>query len=86
MTQKTMEPLAIVVRASWDPEAQVWVATSDDVPGLATEAPTQDELVTKLQEMIPELLALNGEGPSREREVPLFIMSEHVAKVRLPAA
>ena len=26
------------VRAEWDEEAKVWVATSDDVPGLVTEA------------------------------------------------
>ena len=28
----------IEVSAFWDHEASVWVATSDDVPGLATEA------------------------------------------------
>jgi len=27
-----------VVKAIWDEEARVWVATSDGVPGLATEA------------------------------------------------
>jgi hypothetical protein len=30
------------IRAEWDEEAAVWVATSDDVPGLATEAATMD--------------------------------------------
>jgi len=25
------------VRAEWDEEAKVWVATSDDVPGLVTK-------------------------------------------------
>ena len=29
-----------------DDEAKVWVATSDDVPGLATEAETMQELST----------------------------------------
>lgn len=28
----------ITVRATWDDEAGVWVAESDDVPGLITEA------------------------------------------------
>ena len=32
------------VRANWDAEAQVWVADSDDVPGLATGAATIEEL------------------------------------------
>ena len=33
-----------LIRADWDPEARVWVATSDDVPGLATEADTLEAL------------------------------------------
>jgi predicted RNase H-like HicB family nuclease len=48
------------IRAEWDGEAQVWVATSDDVPGLATEADTLEALSTKLETMIPELLEANG--------------------------
>ena len=47
------------VRAEWDGEAKVWVATSDDVPGLATEAETMQELSKKLEVMIPELLTEN---------------------------
>ena len=47
------------VRAEWDDEAKVWVATSDDVPGLATEAETMEELSKKLEVMIPELLTEN---------------------------
>lgn len=47
------------IRADWDDEAQVWVATSDDVPGLATEAPTMEALVERLRVIIPELMELN---------------------------
>jgi Domain of unknown function (DUF1902) len=50
----------IVVRATWDEEAKVWVATSDDVPGLITEADNLDSLVPKLRSLIPELLDANG--------------------------
>lgn len=50
----------ITVRATWDSEAGMWVAESDDLPGLITEAPTLDELDRKLAVMIPELLELNG--------------------------
>ncbi|WP_207456508.1 DUF1902 domain-containing protein [Azospirillum sp. SYSU D00513] len=50
---------SIFVRAEWDSEASVWVAVSDDVPGLVTEAETPDELERKLGVMIPELLELN---------------------------
>lgn len=48
------------VKASWDGDAGVWVATSDDVPGLVTEAASWDELDTKLVSLVPELLTHNG--------------------------
>lgn len=48
------------VEAHWDPEAEVWVATSSEVPGLATEAQTLETLTEKLKVMIPELLVANG--------------------------
>jgi predicted RNase H-like HicB family nuclease len=47
------------IQADWDPEAGVWVATSEDVPGLATEAETIEALTEKLRIMIPELLEAN---------------------------
>lgn len=50
----------LYVHADWDAEAGVWVATSNDVLGLATEAETVEALVAKLETMIPELLAANG--------------------------
>jgi hypothetical protein len=53
-----MNPLFI--RAEWDEDASVWVATSDDVPGLATEETTMEALIIKLKTMIPELLEANG--------------------------
>ena len=52
----------LIVNAFWDEQASVWVATSEDVPGLITEAPSVDALVEKLSKMIPELLALNGDA------------------------
>ena len=48
------------VRAEWDHEALVWIATSDDVPGLSTESDTLENLVHKLKIVIPELLEANG--------------------------
>jgi phage tail protein X len=47
------------VSTFWGPEAAVWVATSEAIPGLATEAPTLPALKQKLDIMIPELLELN---------------------------
>ena len=45
-----------VTTAVSDDEVDVWVATSEDVPGLVTEAPSLNELMAKLKLMIPELL------------------------------
>lgn len=65
----------IQIKAFWDSEARVWVAESDDVPGLITEADTMERLVDKLHVLIPELLQENG--MSREgQEIPFNIHSE----------
>ena len=55
----------LFIRAEWDAEADVWVARSDNVPGLATEAETLEALSTKLESLVPELLDANGypDGP-----------------------
>ena len=45
--------------AIWDDEAKVWVAESNDVPGLVTEAPTLEALQAKIRVLVPELLELN---------------------------
>ncbi len=52
-----MTPLKI--NADWDNEVGVWVATSDDLEGLAIEAETIDALINRLKVVIPELLELN---------------------------
>jgi len=68
-----MSSKPLFVRAEWDEEAHVWVATSDDVPGLATEGDTLEGLVEKLKIMIPELLDANG--VEQEYEVPFEILT-----------
>ena len=55
-----MQSKQITVHAEWDGEANVWVATSDDVPGLITEASSVEILTEKLAVLIPELLEANG--------------------------
>jgi len=63
----------LFVRAEWDEEARVWFATSDDVPGLATEEDNLERLIEKLKIMIPELLDANSIG--RDYEVPFEIFT-----------
>lgn len=56
----------LIVNAFWDEEAGVWVATSEDVPGLVAERDTMEGLVEELKLMIPELLDLNGRVSDEE--------------------
>jgi predicted RNase H-like HicB family nuclease len=48
-----------IIKADWDAEAQVWVAESDDVPGLAAEAKSIEALRPKLLAMISDLIEEN---------------------------
>jgi len=50
----------IVVHADWDPDANVWVATTRDLRGLVTEADTIEALRAKLPGMILDLLEEYG--------------------------
>ncbi len=70
-------PREYIITAFWDDEAAVWVASSDDVPGLITEASSMDALVDKLKAMIPELLELNGIIKGGGPSVP-FQLKAHV--------
>jgi predicted RNase H-like HicB family nuclease len=50
----------IVVTADWDPEAEVWVATTRDLRGLVTEADTIEALRAKLPAILLDLLEEAG--------------------------
>jgi len=74
----------ITVNAEWDPEANVWVATSEDVPGLITEADTLEDLQGKLAIMIPELLQANGVlADSNITEIPLNLVAHREQLISL---
>ena len=60
VVEKTTPSGVYEIRAQWDSEAGVWVAESEDVPGLVAEADSPNVLVQKLRTLIPELLELNG--------------------------
>ena len=48
-----------VVKLIWDDEAEVWTATSDDIPGLVLESGSFDALLERVRFTVPELLELN---------------------------
>ena len=70
----------------WDAEASCWVATSDDVPGLAAGSDTLEELVARLKAVIPELLEANGLlDPAETTDVPFRVVAERDERAVLAA-
>ena len=78
------EPLK--VDAFWDEEAQVWTASSEDIPGLATEAESLEALTQKLMVLAPELLQLNQVkyGDSGQ-DIIIDLISQRVNKILVKA-
>jgi predicted RNase H-like HicB family nuclease len=74
------------VTAFWDSEASVWVAESEDVPGLVTEADTVEQLVAKLRVMVPELLEANGVIGADIDDVPIRLVAERAVHASRNAA
>ena len=58
-----------VIRFQWDEEASVWIATSNDIPGLVLESGSFDALIEKVRFAVPELLELN------QRKAPVYKLS-----------
>ncbi len=75
------------VRVSWDAQAEMWVADSDDIPGLAAEAPDDKSLWEKLEVLIPELLTLNEVRliPNQDVEIMLNFQPRK-ERIQLPNA
>jgi len=61
----------------FDSEARVWVATSEDVPGLVLESGSFDALVERVQVAVPELLELNN----KDRGITIDYVPQNFARV-----
>lgn len=78
-------PIAsIIVRANWDDEAEVWVASSKDIDGLSVEAPTLEALEPKVLAALSDLIELNG-IESDLPEIPVHIMAEQLLRIPNPS-
>ena len=53
-----------LINLFWDHEAAVWIATSEDIPGLVLESGSLDALVERVRFAAPELLSLNRKAES----------------------
>lgn len=70
----------LLVNLTWDPEVCVWIAESDDVPGLVLESGSFDALIERVRFAIPELLELNGTALA---PVQLRIVSERCERIAM---
>jgi hypothetical protein len=57
-----ISPMAHEIRidARWASEANVWLATSPDVPGFVVEAESWSAMIAETRAVLPDLVALNG--------------------------
>lgn len=70
----------IRIKAQWDADARVWVATSDDIP-LVTEAESVEALMNKLPSLIQDML---DDGP--DTDVPFELVAHHASTVKVRCA
>jgi predicted RNase H-like HicB family nuclease len=74
----------IKVEAFWDEEAKVWVASSDDVPGLITEASSVELLIQKIRILIPELCIANNIATDEEMiDIPVHLLGRWQEVIKL---
>jgi tRNA pseudouridine-54 N-methylase len=82
-------PASVMVKAEFDDEAKVWIATSADVPGLVVEEESLEALLDTVGDLIPILLAENGFAAEDHEafEMPVHIAAQAVTsrKVLIPA-
>ena len=76
-----MMTASIAVRACWDDDAKVWVATSNDIEGLSVEGATHEELSDKVVAAVADLIELNGIDTDLP-EIPVRVKAGDVILVR----
>jgi hypothetical protein len=72
------------IRAEWDGEAGVWWCSNEELP-LTTEAPTFEQLVSRVLEIAPEIAAENGLAAPGD-EIEVHVIAERVQSVPVVAA
>jgi hypothetical protein len=75
-------PDSVMVKVEFDDEAKVWVATSEDVPGLVAEHADFQSLIDIVGELIPILLEENGmlEDNFEPFDIPVCIAASAMTK------
>ena len=63
---------------TWDDEASVWIAESNDIPGLILESNSFDDLVERVKIAVPDLL---DHGEKAHSPAKLHFKAERLAVV-----
>jgi len=79
-----MKHTSIIVRADWDEEAKVWVATSTDIDGLALESATLETLFARIPEALCDLLELNESYAGMPSDIPYHVMASQTGSIPNP--
>ena len=58
--RRVVVPDGYDIQLDWDDEEKVWIATSDDIPGLILEDESADKLIQRVMLAAPEIIELNG--------------------------
>jgi predicted RNase H-like HicB family nuclease len=66
------------ITLTWDDEASVWIAESDDIPGLILESESFDKLIERVKTAVPDLLELEGK---EHPQTKLHFKAERLAVV-----
>jgi hypothetical protein len=75
----------IVVRVTYDPEAQVWWTESSDLEGLNAWAPSLEEFRNVLPGMVADLIELN-EPSWKGHDIAIEIVAVGRERIDIPAA
>lgn len=70
---------------AWDAEAGVWYIAETDFPGLVAEAETEDALVAKIRQRIPDLYEANKHLISwlPNGDLPIHVMASRLEMIHI---
>ena len=76
---------SIGVKADWDLEAEVWTATSSDVPGLLAQSSSLEKLRPKVLAMIEDLIE-EAVVSFEKGEIAVHIVANVTERLQNPVA
>lgn len=71
------------VKAYWDAEARVWHGDSSDLPGLAVQAATMEDLIADVRDRVQDLLPADRQWGSAAPPISISFIasrSEQIAR------